>query len=773
MVDHSARHKRTLTVQGYEVYDFDEVSYEDELNAPFKMKVKCTLQVPLERALGENPNLRLKDVVLELERQGLSKIRYIGLVENSTHSPADHTVHENTETSIFTLDVVPALALLKNHGDAPTAWHNKTYNEVLMEVLQRGLTVYGREVRDETKAGPPVPLITCSPGEPILKFVQRLMYEAGINGYFDCEGEREVFVLSDDADKLPDAGDQLKDRIKLHGAQGATHISDVACTSLSGPSASVFSGFDPAVSPTQNIAIPGVLDSAMPGQAKMLNWCPGRTSDEGEPEAPYKVLEKASSDRAATRKACITFKTTVTGAVAGRKMALEEPNGEPLDAVITSSSWTSTRDKFEADVKVSNQRSSAGGEVNVKSPAESPPQNYAGLSLARIHSTGPAVDSDNRLWCKIKFVWDESDEEPQTRAPVMQPMAGAYGGTQWVPRAGDVVIVAFLEGSRENPVIIGCQYDAKQSPLHIGPSDTPGHMKSEAKSGSGTQLPSSASWLGWSYSSIAGSRPSSNARTMFAMNVAEGSELMYFGAPRDYRLDVTRNADVWVKGEATRKVDTELTEDVGANYVENVGQDSTTTVGGKYTLTAKEGSINFSGAGGVSTGGGMTSTSGEKMLFNAPEFYVNSPNIGFSSRPSSGGGMGAASAETSFKLKPRAELSAPEAVEITSGDSTMEAKPERVTLDSNVIDLKAGSGTSTKLENGKVVVEAPDGIVLRCGDTEISLTPNGIEISGGKLEIKIRGESTLTSDRIKMEGDSLSIENDETRIAAKRLDISD
>ena len=44
----------------------------------------------------------------------------------------------------------------------------------------------------------------------------------------------------------------------------------------------------------------------------------------------------------------------------------------------------------------------------------------------------------------------------------------------------------------------------------------------------------------------------------------------------------------------------------------------------------------------IVTGGGMTSTAGGKMLFNAPTFYVNSPSIGFSSKPSSGGGMGAA-----------------------------------------------------------------------------------------------------------------------------------
>lgn len=768
----------TLTVAGFVVRSVGDVSYEEELNSPFKMTLDCVLEVGRGKdGVVVNRSLRHREVTLRLERMGQeaagSEIK--GLIANSFYEQQLKDQSNDDKSRMgFSLEVVPAFALLEHHKDKPQAWHNRTHAFVLQQVLEEELGVYGRQLQNKAKPGPTIPLITRSPGESALAFAQRLLYESGINSYFDHEaGATEVLVLSNDNGAFKKPTLPYDERVSLTGSEGANFVTNVRHSTKSGSSSAMFAGFDPVQSPNLNIGQFGMSDSTLPAQAKELRWTAVRHNDGGSPDETYKAGAELFADRSATEQNGFDFDTSILGGFPGRTMPFDS-DGAPVDAVVTSMSFERKEGGYMAKTTATPTRSPSGDAINIRAPMERPPKEYQGLTLARIASSGAAVDVDGRLWCKIKFVWDtEGKDEPQTRAPVMQPMAGAYGGTQWIPRKGDVVIVAFLEGSRENPVIIGCQYDAKQSPLHIGPSDTPGHMKSEAKSGAGTQLPSSASWLGWSYSSIAGSRPSSNARTMFAMNVAEGSELFYLNAPRDYRCDVTRNADYWVKGEATEKIDGNLTEDVGAEYKQTVGANATIDVTANYTVNAQQGTFNFKGTGGLVTGGGMTSTAGGKMLFNAPTFYVNSPSIGFSSKPSSGGGMGAASGETSLMLEPRTLLTAPQAVEISSGDSMVETGPQRVTVESRAVELQGGSGASTKLENGKVVVEAPDGIVFRCGDTEISLTSNGIEISGGKLEIRVKGETSVTSDRIKLEGESLTIENEQTKIAAKRLDITD
>ena len=768
----------TLTVAGHVVREVGDISFEEELNAPFALTVYCVLELGRNAdGAAANRGLRYRDVHLKLERprQEDSAMEIRGLVANSFYEmqPRDQT-NDDKGRHGFTLEVVPALALLEHHKDKPQAWHNRTYAYVLQQVLEEELAVYGRKVKNSAKPGPTIPLITRSPGESALSFVQRLMYESGINSYFEHDaGTSELLVLVNDnasfkAPKLP-----YDERVSLTNSEGANFVTNVRYSAKSGSSSATFAGFDPVQSPNLNIGQFGMSDASLPEGAKELRWTSVRHGDDASPDGPFKASAELFAERAATEQNAFEFDTSILGGLAGRVMPMDE-GGKPVDAVVTSTSFQRKGGGFMAKSRATPTRSPSGESINVRAPMERPPKEYQGLTLARVASSGAAVDVDGRLWCKIKFVWDtEGKDEPQTRAPVMQPMAGAYGGTQWIPRKGDVVIVAFLEGSRENPVIIGCQYDAKQSPLHIGPSDTPGHMKSEAKSGAGSQLPASASWLGWSYSSIAGSRPSSNARTMFAMNVAEGSELLYLNAPRDYRVDVTRNADLWVKGEATEKVEGKLTEEVGAEYAQKVGGTSTVEVAAAYSLSAMQGTLDFMGPLGMSAAGGMTSTSTGAMLFNAASFFVNSPSIGFSSKPSVGGGMGAATGETSLKLEQRAELTAPQAVEISSGTSMLETQPQRVRVESSAIELNSGGGATTKLENGRVVVEADQGIVFRCGDVELSLSKKGIEISGTKLQIKIEGETVVTSDRIKLEGESLSIENDQTRIAAKRLDISD
>lgn len=768
----------TLTVAGFVVRSVGDVSYEEELNSPYKMTVDCVLEVGRgKNGVTVNRSLRHREVTLRLERKGQedSGVEIKGLIANSFYEQQLKDQSNDDKSRMgFSLEVVPAFALLEHHKDKPQAWHNRTHAFVLQQVLEEELAGYGRQIQNKAQPGETIPLITRSPGESALAFAQRLFYESGINSYFDHDsGATEVLVLCNENSAFKKPTLPYDERISLTNSEGSNFVTNVRHKTTSGSSSAVFSGFDPVQSPNLNIGQFGMSDSDLPSQAKELRWTAVRHNDGGSPDATYKASAELFADRSATDQNGFEFDTSILGGFAGRIMPLED-DGSPVDAVVTSISFERNEGGYMAKTTASPTRSASGDAINIRAPMERPPKEYQGLTLARIASSGAAVDVDGRLWCKIKFVWDtEGKDEPQTRAPVMQPMAGAYGGTQWIPRKGDVVIVAFLEGSRENPVIIGCQYDAKQSPLHIGPADTPGHMKSEAKSGAGTQLPSSASWLGWSYSSIAGSRPSSNARTMFAMNVAEGSELLYLNAPRDYRCDVTRNADYWVKGEATEKIEGKLTEDVGAEYEQTVGADSTTTISGNYTVTATQGTFNFKGTAGLVTGGSMTSTAGGPMLFNAPSFFVNSPSIGFSSKPAVGGGMGAASGETALTLEPRTLLTAPLSVEISSGDSVVETGPQRVSMESRAIELQGGSGATTKLENGRVVVEAPDGIVFRCGDAEISLTPNGIEISGGKLEIKVRGETSVTSDRIKMGGESLTIENEQTKIAAKRLDITD
>ncbi len=92
----------------------------------------------------------------------------------------------------------------------------------------------------------------------------------------------------------------------------------------------------------------------------------------------------------------------------------------------------------------------------------------AGLQSAKV--TGPAgekihVDAHGRV--KVKFRWDRLGKDDDTSScfvRVMQSAAGAWGGTWFLPRVGDEVLVAFLEGDPDRPVVVGSVYSKDAQP---------------------------------------------------------------------------------------------------------------------------------------------------------------------------------------------------------------------------------------------------------------------------------------------------------------------
>lgn len=100
---------------------------------------------------------------------------------------------------------------------------------------------------------------------------------------------------------------------------------------------------------------------------------------------------------------------------------------------------------------------------------------------------GPAGDeiyTDKYGRVKVQFHWDrrsETNENSSCWMRVSHPWAGNNWGMIAIPRIGQEVIVSFLEGDPDQPIIIGRVYNAEQMP----PYELPGEMtKSTIKSNS-------------------------------------------------------------------------------------------------------------------------------------------------------------------------------------------------------------------------------------------------------------------------------------------------
>jgi type VI secretion system secreted protein VgrG len=80
------------------------------------------------------------------------------------------------------------------------------------------------------------------------------------------------------------------------------------------------------------------------------------------------------------------------------------------------------------------------------------------------------VDKYGRV--KVQFFWDrlgQNDENSSCWIRASQPWAGGNWGAMWIPRIGQEVIVSFLEGDPDRPIITGRVYNANQMPPYTLP----------------------------------------------------------------------------------------------------------------------------------------------------------------------------------------------------------------------------------------------------------------------------------------------------------------
>src|SRR6266446_2297937 len=92
-----------------------------------------------------------------------------------------------------------------------------------------------------------------------------------------------------------------------------------------------------------------------------------------------------------------------------------------------------------------------------------------------------STDEHGRIW--VQFHWDR---EPQKTCPirVAQVWAGKKWGGMFIPRVGMEVVVDFLEGDPDRPLVTGCVYNGDNKPPYDLPDNkTMAGMKSESSKG--------------------------------------------------------------------------------------------------------------------------------------------------------------------------------------------------------------------------------------------------------------------------------------------------
>jgi type VI secretion system secreted protein VgrG len=204
--------------------------------------------------------------------------------------------------------------------------------------------------------------------------------------------------------------------------------------------------------------------------------------------------------------------------------------------------------------------------------------------------SGEEIYVDNYGRVKVQFFWDrlgKKNENSSCWIRVSQPWAGKNWGAMWIPRIGQEVIVDFLEGDPDQPLITGRVYNAGQMPPYTLPDmQTRSTFQSRSSKGGG-----SANYNEMRFEDLKGSEQIFiNAEKDMDLRV-ENDSREYVKNNRHLIVNASQfelvNADkhLHVKGKQNEKIEGDSSLTVGGGLKEQVGGSVSLTVGGSRNET--------------------------------------------------------------------------------------------------------------------------------------------------------------------------------------------
>jgi type VI secretion system secreted protein VgrG len=399
--------------------------------------------------------------------------------------------------------------------------------------------------------------------------------------------------------------------------------------------------------------------------------------------------------------------------------------------------------------------------------------------------SGEEIFTDKYARVKVQFHWDrlgKKDQNSSCFVRVSQTWAGSGWGFIQIPRIGQEVIVDFIEGDPDLPIITGRVYNASQMPPY--------------------GLPGSATQSGWKSDSSKGG----GGYNELMFEDKAGSELVNFQAQKDHNLLIKNDRTKLVQHDQSDRIDHDakhsvghnLDEDVGNNKTVKVGVDQTTDIGNNDTETVgvnrsltvgSNETINIGANSTETIGIAHTQTVGAVQTITVGAARVDS--VGASETRTVGGPqantigatrsvtVGAAQshdigAADSWKIAAAQsvqigagqtiKIAKDQGTDIGAGRSAKIAKDDATEVGgSRALKIAKGSlvqvGEDGAIKIGKdLLIEAGDSIVIKCGSAAISMKKDGtINIEGkdisvkgsGKINVKASSDITMKGSEIK------------------------
>ena len=448
---------------------------EERISTPFRFVL---------RVLAQDPNIDLKallrqPMVISLklfdkqERHIHGNIRRIKLLEAGDDGMAAYEV-----------EIVAWFWFLTLFTDC-RIFQNKTVPDIIEKVFKdRGLTDY-RLTLQETY---PTRDYCVQYRETDFNFVSRLMEQEGIFYYFEQTAEKHVMVLADKATMLSPCPHQAE--AKFLASTGGNPEENTITTFAeeftvhTGTASSRDYDFE---KPATQLA--ATLSSDQSGE---FYDYPGIYTTQADGDRYARVRLEEREVQLTTGRG----ETGCLGLECGYKFTLKDHYRDSanmeyiLVALNHKAKNTSYRSNDETGLEYRNRIEVIPAATSFRPPCLARKPVIDGAQTAVVTGkSGEEIWTDQYGRVTVQFFWDregQDDEKSSCWVRVAQSWAGKLWGAIYTPRIGQEVIVTFLEGDPDRPIITGRVYNADQMPPYPLPAQqTKSTLKSLSSKGGG------------------------------------------------------------------------------------------------------------------------------------------------------------------------------------------------------------------------------------------------------------------------------------------------
>ncbi|WP_083340573.1 type VI secretion system Vgr family protein [Chromobacterium vaccinii] len=461
---------------------------EEGVSKAYRYQLTCLSPdgaIELKTLLGQSARIGIADA------QGQETVR-CGVVSQARLMGSDGGFAQ------YGLTIEPPIALLR-HRRTSRVFQDLSVPDIVQQIVhehQAANPVFARAQAIEFKVGPAQPRSYCLQyREDDFSFIVRLLHEEGYAWRFehvDGDSPQVKLAVFDDAYSLPPAEIE---RVRFHRSDATEEedgLTDWNASRQIVPGNVALATFDYQPVSTQHTGDSSQIDQGQGGQAlqsSLQDYDPQGLYYAGDADqlSHYARLRQQAHDLQAKQ---FEGGGSIRGLTAGQWFRLDDHPAHEADSheqrefVVTGQSFQ-VRNNLPTDLKAilpAGDQADAPFTTRIQAQRRGIPLTpaYAGTASAKPTSlgvqtatvVGPAgeeVHTDAQGRIKVQFHWQRPEEHPTIGAGlddksscwlrVAMPSAGAGWGHQFIPRIGQEVLVDFIEGDIDRPVITGVLYN--------------------------------------------------------------------------------------------------------------------------------------------------------------------------------------------------------------------------------------------------------------------------------------------------------------------------